>query len=340
MSELDSIIRELNKRFGKNTIISGDEIVAMEIARIPTGSLALDIETGGGFPCGRVVELYGRESAGKTFMALKAVAEAQKLGKVAVWIDVEGSFDPVWAALLGVNLQKLKLTRPETGEVACDILDAVIRSGDCGMVVLDSTAALIPTKDTETAMEDVEQLGVRAKMVNRLIRKLHSALNMKVGEDKLPNDCTVVFINQIREKIGVMYGSPDTTPGGLGLRHASSIRIEFRKKWLKDPLDETKVVGQTVSFVTAKNKTFPPNRRGEFDIYTDGPNKGQIDSTREVFTYGVLTELIEKNDKTYVIEGEKYVGKEKAVTALTENPALVETLKKKIIAFMLEKKTL
>ena len=137
-----------------------------------------------------------------------------------------------------------------------------------------------------------------------------------------------------------MYGSPDTTPGGLGLRHAASIRIEFRKKWLKDPKDETKVVGQTVTFVTAKNKTFPPNRRGEFDIYTDGPNKGQIDSNREVFNYGVISELIEKHDKTYVIEGKKYVGKEKAAAALSENPALVEELKKKIVAHMLQKKTL
>ena len=217
MSDLDDIIKDLNKRFGKNTIISGDEIISMEVDRIPTGSLALDIETGGGFPCGRVTEIYGRESAGKTYMALKSVAEAQKIGKSAVWIDVEGSFDPVWAALLGVDLKKLKLTRPETGEIACDILDAVISSGECGIVVLDSTAALIPVHDTEIGMDKVEQLGVRAKMVNRLIRKLHAALNMKVGEDKLPNNCAVVFINQIREKIGVMYGSPDTTPGGLGL---------------------------------------------------------------------------------------------------------------------------
>ena len=341
MGDLDDIIKDLNKRFGKNTIISGDDIVAMEIERIPTGSLALDVETGGGFPCGRVVELYGRESAGKTFMALKAVAEAQKLGKTAVWIDVEGSFDPVWAALLGVDLKKLRLTRPETGEIACDILDAVIRSGDCGIVVLDSTAALIPTKDTETAMEDVEQLGVRAKMVNRLIRKLHSALNMKVGEDKLPNDCTVVFINQIREKIGVMYGSPDTTPGGLGLRHAASIRIEFRKTWIKDPSDEEKVIGQTVKFVTAKNKTFPPHRRGEFAIYTDGPSKGQIDAVSEVFTYGVIAGLIVQDKSTYFLGKEVMgVGQPKSVEYLRDNPKLVEELKKKITIQLLKRKTL
>jgi len=182
-----------------------------------------------------LLSFFGREGTGKTAIALKTAAEVQKQGKKVVWLDVEGSFDAEWAKRLGVDVASLHLAKPESGESACDILEAVVKSGDCGLVVLDSVAALIPTKDLETAMEDVEQLGTRAKLVNRLIRKLHSALNMKVGEDSLPNDCLVVFINQIREKIGVMWGSPDTTPGGLGLRHAASIRIEFRKKWIKDP---------------------------------------------------------------------------------------------------------
>jgi len=341
VGELDNILRQLNKDFGKNTIISGDEIVSLDIERIPTGSLSLDIETGGGFPCGRVVELFGRESAGKTFIALKAVAEAQKLGKVAVWIDVEGSFDPVWSALLGVDLKKLKLCRPETGELACDIMDAVLRSGECGILVLDSTAALVPLQDIDTAMNHVEQMGVRAKMVNRLIRKLHSALNMKVGEDCLQNSCLVVFINQIREKIGVAFGNPETTPGGLGLRHAASIRIDIHKTWIKASAaeDEKRIIGQTIKFVTVKNKTFPPYRRGEFDIYVDGPAKGQIDDIREVFSYGVITGLIEQNKTTYTVGKEEVVGKEKTVAYLRENPIAVADLKKKIMAkFLLKAK--
>lgn len=333
MSELDNTIKELNKRFGKNTMISGNDMTSLEIARASTGSLALDIETGGGFPFGRVIEVYGRESSGKSYIAAKTVAQVQKMGKKAVWIDAEGTFDPIWAALIGVDVKALILTRPESGEIACDILDAVIRSGECGIVVLDSTAALVPTQDLETEMEHCEQMGVRAKMINRLVRKLQAALNMKIGEDLVPNDCMVIFINQIREKIGVMYGSPDTTPGGLGLRHAASIRIEFRKKWIKDPADEEKIIGQTVTFTTAKNKTFPPYRRGEFDLYTDGPDKGQIDAVREVFGYSIATGLIVQTDKTYAIGKDKIVGREKAVAHLKENPKLVEEFRVKILAY-------
>jgi len=338
MSELEDTIKELNKRFGRNTIISGDDIVSLEIDRIPTGSLSLDLETGGGFPCGRVIELYGRESTGKSFVAEKTVAEAQKLGKQCVWIDVEGSFDPVWATTLGVDITKLKLSRPNSGEIACDILDAVIRSGECGVVVLDSTAALVPEKDLETAMEDVEQIGTRAKMVNRLIRKLHSALNMKVGEDQIPSNCLVIFVNQIREKVGVLYGSPDTTPGGLGLRHAASIRIEFRKKWIKDPENDEHIIGQTVTFVTAKNKTYPPYRRGEFNFFTDGERKGQIDLASEVLCYGILSGLIEQSGQFYMIGAEKVRGKEEALATLNRNPKLVLELKTKIFKHYMDKK--
>lgn len=336
MSELEEIVGELNKRFGKKTIISGDEITALELPRASTGSLALDIETGGGFPFGRMVEIYGRESAGKSFVATKTVAEVQKLNKKAVWIDVEGTFDREWATILGVDVSKLLLARPESGEDACDILDAVIRSGDCGIVVLDSTAALVPEKDLETDMGSVEQIGTRAKMMNRLIRKLHSALNMKIGEDKVPNDCLVIFINQIREKVGVMYGSPDTTPGGLGLRHAASVRVHFRKKWIKDPNDSEKILGQTVTFVTEKNKTYPPYRRGQFDIYTDGEKKGQIGAAREVLAYGILSGLVEHSGKSYIIEGEKLVGKDNAAEYLEQNPKIVDSLRKKIISHFFE----
>lgn len=336
MSELDNVINNLNKHFGENTIISGDEIASLKIARCSTGSLSLDIESGGGVPYGRVTELFGYESTGKTFMAIKTAVQAQKQGKHVVWIDVEGSFDSKWSTLLGLDVSKIYLARPEKGEVACDILDAVIRSGDCGLVVLDSTAALIPEKDVDTSMEDPEQLGTRAKLVNRLIRKLHSALNMKVGEGLLPNDCAVIFINQMRQKIGVMYGSPDTTPGGFGLKAAASIRVHFRKSWVKDPDNIDNVIGQSVTFVIEKNKTYPPYRRGEFVFYTDGPDKGQIDTTKEVLAYGLISGVIERPSKvSYLIDGKKFVGEADALVCLRGNPKLVTELKDKILKFYL-----
>jgi recombination protein RecA len=272
-------------------------------------------------------------------MAIKAAAQAQKQGKKVVWIDLEGAFDSAWAELLGLDVSKIYLARPDKGEVACDILDAVIRSGDCGLVVLDSTAALIPEKDIDTSMEDPEQLGTRAKLVNRLIRKLHSALNMKVGEDLVPNDCAVIFINQMRQKIGVMWGSPDTTPGGFGLRHAAAIRVHFRKSWVKDPNNQDNIIGQSVTFVIEKNKTYPPYRRGEFVFYTDGPTKGQIDTTKEVLAYGLLSGLIDRPTKqSYMLDGKKFVGEQTVLTYLQDNPVVVTELKSKILKFYLTSK--
>lgn len=330
-NSLKETISELNKRFGKNTIISGDELKALDLKRVSSGSLALDIETGGGFPYGRVVELFGNESTGKSFIAAKTAAEVQKDKRQVMWIDVEGSFDASWAKLCGVEVSKIHLARPDTGEMACDILDASIRSGDCGLIVLDSTAALIPAHDVDISMGDVEQLGTRAKMVNRLIRKLHAALNLRVGEDRVLNDCLVIFINQIREKIGVMWGNPEVTPGGKGLKFAAAIRLEFRKKWLKDPNNEDNVIGQTVNFVTVKNKTYPPYRHGSFDFYTDGELRGQIDLASEVLTYGMLLELINHSGKSYTIGNEKIVGQEAALNYLRSNKKLVLDLRDKII---------
>jgi len=330
VADLKETIGELNKHFGKNTIISGNQFVALQMPRVSTGSLGLDIETGGGFPYGRVIEVYGKESAGKTFIALKTAANVQNDGKNVVWIDAEGSFDPVWSKKLGVDVENLYLARPESGEKAGDIMDAVIRSGDCGLVVLDSTAALIPEQDLDKSMGDVEQIGTRAKMVNRLVRKLHSALNLQVGEDQVPNNCMVIFINQIREKVGVMWGSPETTPGGLGLKHAASVRVHLRKSWIKDPKDKDKILGQSVTFVTEKNKTYPPYRRGEFDFFTEGELQGQIDNTKEVFTYGLLAGLIETTGRSYMFGDEKIVGRDAAVEYLRTNPKLEKELWKKI----------
>ncbi len=339
MSGLDEAAADLNKRFGKNTVISGDEFKGLDIPRISTGSLTLDIATGGGLPTGRLIEIFGMESSGKTYLALKTVGNAQKMGKKAVWIDVEGVFDAEWATLLGVDISKLFVVRPESGEQAGDALETFVRAEDCGIIVLDSIAALIPEKDIETSMDAPEKLGNKAVMVNRLLRKLQSALNMKVGDDRVPNECMVIFINQIRHKIGVMYGSPETTPGGLGLRFASSVRIHLRKKWIKDEKDAEKIIGQTVTFKTEKNKTFPPHRVGQFDLYTDGEQKGQIDLPREVLNCALECDLIELSGKTYHIDGENIgVGKPKAADYLTDNPEKVEKLKTRIMEHYFGKK--
>lgn len=337
MSGLEEAAAELNKRFGKNTVISGDELKALDVPRISTGSLTLDVATGGGLPVGRLIEIYGMESSGKSYIAALTVANAQKMGKKAVWIDVEGSFDAEWASLIGVDIKNLYLVRPENGERAGDILETCVRAEDCGIIVLDSIAALIPEKDLETSMEDSEKLGNKAIMVNRILRKLQSALNMKVGEDKVPNECMVIFINQIRHKIGVMYGSPETTPGGLGLRFTAAVRVHLRKKNIKDE-KEDKIIGQTVSFKTEKNKTFPPHRTGQFDLYTDGEEKGKIDLAREVLSCGLDCGLIELSGKSYIIEGEKLVGKPKAAEYLVENPKVVEKLRKQILEYYFGKK--
>ena len=338
MSGLDEAAAELNKRFGKNTVISGDEFKGVDIPRISTGSLALDIATGGGLPVGRLIEIFGMESSGKSYIAALLIANAQRMGKRAALIDAEGAFDDLWASLLGVDTSKLLVVRPESGEQAGDALEAFVRADDCGIIVLDSIAAMIPEKDVETSMEDAEKLGNKAVMVNRLLRKLQSALNMKVGEDKVPNDCMVIFINQIRHKIGVMYGSPETTPGGLGLRFTAAVRLQLRKKWVKDESDADKVLGQTVTFKTVKNKTFPPHRVGQFDFYIDGDKKGQIDLPREVLNCGLACDLIEHSGKSYTIDGEKFVGKPKTIEYLAENPEIVEKLRKQILEHYFGKK--
>lgn len=330
MDNLDEVTKLLNKKYGANSIISGNECKRLILPRVSTGSLSLDIELGGGLPFGRLIEIYGNEGSGKTAIATKIAAEVQKLGKHVVWVDAEGTFDPVWAEKLGIDLKKLKIARPENGDIAADIIDAVVRSGDCGLVVLDSVAAMIPNLDVETSMTDPEKLGERAKLINRLVRKLQSALNMKVGEDKVPNDCLVVFINQIREKIGVRYGNPETTTGGKGLRFHSSIRINIRKgDWIED--EQHNIIGQEIKFRSVKNKTYPPYRTGVFKFYCDTDKKGQIDNISEVVNYATLKGLLKLDKRTYYIDDLKLVGKQKMIEYLEEHPKLVNKLKKQIL---------
>ena len=329
MSNLDNTTDLLNKRYGKRAIVKASDLKAESIDRISTGSLSLDIELGGGLPCGRIVEIFGREGSGKTTIALKTVVEAQKRGKKCVWIDQEGAIDLNWAKTLGVDLDKLLLASPDNGEKGVDILEAYVRTGEVGVIVLDSIEALVPAADIETSAEDKERLGDRAKLCNRMARKLQAALNVKVGEGELLNDCIVILINQIREKIGVMYGSPETTPGGLGIKFYSSVRINLRAgEWLEDSASNK--VGHEIKFKIKKNRTAPPMRTGAFTIYFDGERKGQIDRALEILNYSVLKGLIKLKGRTYNLYGKKVVGKGALLKYISEDDKIRAKLEKDI----------
>ena len=335
MGEQGNKIKELlNKKFGKQIIQSATDMKGLEVDRISTGSIAVDIETGGGFPKGRLVEIYGRESSGKTYLALKTVSMAQK-EKKCLWIDVEGVFDPVWAKLVGVDLSKLDIAKTETAEQAGTILDAATRSNEYAIIVLDSVAALLPTEDLDKALDDSERIGNRAMVNNRIVRKLQSALNSK-EDGELPNQTLVIFINQIREEIGVTYGDPTTTPGGLGIRFMASIRLEMRRSDLikEKPKDgETgqtpdgkMITGITIKFKTVKNKTYTPLKTGQFILYTIDERKGQIDKTDEIIRYSLVSGVIQHSGPSYSYKGHKFLGKEAVIEYLKEHPEYIEEL--------------
>jgi len=303
MSELDDVLKELGKKYGVHTILDPEALKRVKLKRVSTGSLALDMEMGGGWPLGRIVEIYGRESSGKTMVALKTAAEVQKTGKPVVWVDVEKAFDPDWATTLGVDISVLNVVQPNTGEEAADFIDVVTRTGECGLVVLDSIAAMLPALDEETPMTEKEKLGNKAVMVNRMIRKLHSAINMK-AEDGSLNDCLILLINQVREKIGVIYGNPTTTPGGLGIKFASSIILEMRAgEWIEEEQEGEQVkIGRRFKFRTEKNKTYPPYRSAVVPFYFSGEHKGIIDNAESLASYLILLGLINQKGSSYTID--------------------------------------
>lgn len=322
MADLEKIVNLLEKKYGKGAIGVASKFKGIDIKRVPTGSFSMDLEIGGGYPLGRIVELFGELSSGKTMCALKAVVEIQKLKKKAVWVDAEGCFHDGWAKSLGVNVDELLLVRAETAEKMLDIADAVVRSKECGLLVLDSVAALMPMAEEEVAMEESEMLGDRARMMNRFIRKLHSALNMR--EEEVPNECLVILINQVRDAIG-KYGDPSTTTGGKGIGFGASIRINLRRKdWIKEGSgDKERVIGQLVKFRVVKNKTFPPYRDGEFDFYVEdsatGFKKGEIDRIKEVITYGIYYNLIKQGGSFFTYDDKKFQGKERLFEFFREN---------------------
>lgn len=335
--QIKSAISALNKKYGKDAVAPASQFKSITIERIPTGSFSLDLETGGGFPRGRVIELYGEEGSGKSTIALKTIALCQVRGEECVYVDNEGTFDKVWATKCGVDLDRLLLVQKETAEQNLNIADALIRSGGCNLLVLDSVASLMPQYEEEVSFEDTEKLGDRALMMNRFCRKTSSALNLREGD--VPNSCCVLLINQTRMMIG-KYGDPTTTPGGRGIGFTASLRVYLRRKdWIMEGVDDkARAIGQTTYFKTTKNKTYPGQRFGVFDIYNvdtslKNMKAGDIDMTKEIIAYGIFYDLIKQSGKFYTVDGGKSFiqGKDELLVYYKEKPEEFEKLNKAIM---------
>jgi len=322
-NELDDLLKAIEKKFGKGSIQYASK-VNLSIDRLPTGIFSLDMELGNGFPAGRIVEIYGKEQSLKSTIALRCVAQAQKAGKICAYIDIEGRLDLSWAQKQGVDITTLLFSRPETGEKAGDIADSLVRSGKCAVVVIDSVSALIPQLDTDQSMSDHEKIGGRAQLCNRLVRKVHSGLNNK-NEDGTNNQTCVIFINQIRMKIGVMYGNPEDTTGGLGLRFGASVRLEMRKSATLKNGDN--IVGFLLKFKTTKNTTFVPYRTGQFKFYLSG----KIDNLTSLADYGVTLGAIKHSGAgNYLYNDIKIKGKPELVKKIAEDESFRKLLAKDV----------
>ncbi|HEY4601627.1 MAG TPA: recombinase RecA [Cerasibacillus sp.] len=314
---LDKALRDIEKQFGKGSIMKLGEDAHQKIETIPSGSLALDIALGiGGYPRGRVVEIYGPESSGKTTVALHAIAEAQKLGGQAAFIDAEHALDPNYAKALGVNIEELLLSQPDTGEQALEIAEALVRSGAIDIIVIDSVAALVPKAEIEGEMGD-SHVGLQARLMSQALRKLSGAINK--------SKTIAVFINQIREKVGVMFGNPETTPGGRALKFYSSVRLEVRRaETLKQGTD---MVGNRARIKVVKNKVAPPFKQAEVDImYGEG-----ISKEGELLDIGSDLDIVQKSGAWYSYEGERLgQGRENAKQFLKENPEMLDEIHQEI----------
>ncbi|HAK87804.1 MAG: recombinase RecA [Nitrospirae bacterium GWC2_46_6] len=316
---LEMAISQIEKNFGKGSIMRlGSGEVAEGIQAIPTGSLTLDIATGiGGFPKGRVIEIFGPESSGKTTLALNAIAQAQKMGGTAAFIDAEHALDVNYAARLGVNVEDLLVSQPDTGEQALEVTETLVRSGAVDIVVIDSVAALVPKAEIEGDMGD-SHMGLQARLMSQALRKLTAAISKSLT--------TVIFINQIRMKIGVMFGNPETTTGGNALKFYSSMRLDIRKI---DSLKEgQEIIGGRVRVKIVKNKVAPPFRQAEFDIYF---NEG-ISRLGEIIDLGVDNGIIEKAGAWYSYSGNKIgQGRENVREYLKNNPETVAEIEQRIM---------
>ncbi|WP_302328470.1 recombinase RecA [Salirhabdus salicampi] len=303
---LDMALRQIEKQFGKGSIMKLGEQAEQRVSTVSSGSLALDVALGvGGYPRGRVVEIYGPESSGKTTVALHAIAEAQRNGGQAAFIDAEHALDPVYARNLGVNIEELLLSQPDTGEQALEIAEALVRSGAVDIIVVDSVAALVPKAEIEGEMGD-SHVGLQARLMSQALRKLSGAINK--------SKTTAIFINQIREKVGVMFGNPETTPGGRALKFYSSVRLEVRRaETLKQGND---MVGNKTKIKVVKNKVAPPFKQAEVDImYGEG-----ISKEGELIDIGSNLDIVQKSGSWYSYNNEKLgQGRENAKQFLREN---------------------
>ncbi len=315
---LESAILQIEKQFGKGSIMRlGDEHASMKVPSISTGSLELDIALGiGGIPRGRITEIYGPESSGKTTLTLHVIAEAQKLGGIAAFVDAEHALDPTYAKKLGVNTDELLVSQPDTGEEALEITESLVRSGAIDIIVIDSVAALVPRAEIEGEMGDAH-MGLQARLMSQALRKLTAVI--------AKSKTSVVFINQIRHKIGVMFGSPETTTGGNALKFYASVRLDIRR------VDTIKVgedaVGNRVRVKVVKNKVSPPFRQAEFDIMYDSG----ISRTAGMLDLGVKYNIIQKAGTWYSYKDERIgQGRENAKSYLDQHPDSAKEIEEKI----------
>ena len=315
---LDAAMSQIEKQFGKGSVMKLGDYKSMEIEAISTGALNLDIALGiGGIPRGRIIEIYGPESSGKTTLALHAVAEAQKMGGEAAFIDAEHALDPSYAKKIGVDVDNLIVSQPDTGEQALEIAEALIRSGAIDIIVVDSVAALVPKAEIDGDMGDAH-VGLQARLMSQALRKLAGTINK--------TNATIIFINQLREKVGIMFGNPETTAGGRALKYYASVRMDIRR--IEAIKQDGEVVGNRTRVKVVKNKVAPPFREAEFDIVY---GKG-ISKEGSVLDLAVNLDIIEKSGSWFSYNGEKIgQGRENVKRQLAENPKFMAEIEKKVI---------
>lgn len=316
---LDDAISQIEKKFGKGSVMRLGDRTAVDVDVIPSGSLTLDKALGiGGYPKGRIIEIYGPESSGKTTLTLHAIAQAQKQGGKAAFIDAEHAIDPIYAKNLGVNIDDLILSQPDSGEQALEITEMLVRSGVIDLIVVDSVAALVPQVELDGEMGDAA-VGLQARLMSKALRKLSGVMSK--------TNCTVIFINQLREKIGVMYGNPETTTGGRALKFYSSVRIEIRRS--EQIKQNGEIIGNKANIKVVKNKVAPPFKTTQVDIIY---GKG-ISRDGEILDLAVDGDIVEKSGAWYAYNGEKIgQGRENAKNFMVEHPAIYEEIENKVKA--------